>query len=236
MKMYLPTLLTLWSMSSMTNDAHGQGFRVFAGVRTSIVDYDMVPRFIALPNAFANLWDFKPGLGYDFGLSKVVPLKKFELEPEIRYGHNVIKQSIRVVNRSMQTLQGTQSIWTLGNNVVEVAVPIKKRIFLSVCELYVIAGPFCQFRKNESLRNQLGEFTFPLENNRFEYGLNAGLETTGVLSFRLMGQFSKTVFASSMGSYRGSTLSLTTRCNISSLIKHEKAKKAIRVRERDTVL
>lgn len=236
MRIFLSSLLAFLSIISTIDNVAGQNFRVSAGLRTSIVDYNMVPRFFPVPGSLANVWDFKPGLGYEIGLSRMVSLKTFELEPEIRYAHNVLKQPIMIVNQAMQPLPESRNVWTVGNNVIEIAIPVKKQVSPGGYKLYLIAGPFCQFRKNETLHNQLGDFSFPLEKDRFEYGLDAGLETSGILSFRLMGQFSRTVFASAMGPYHGTTLSLSARYDISGHIRHGRAKKAIRGNGRDTVL
>ncbi|GAB4038310.1 hypothetical protein [Spirosoma gilvum] len=189
----------------------------------------MVPQFFPVPGSLANVWDFKPGLGYEIGLSRMVSLKTFELEPGIRYAHNVLKQPIMIVNQALQPLPDSRNVWTVGNKVIEISILFKKQVSPGGCKFYLIAGPFCQFRKNETLHNQLGDFSFPLEKNRFEYGLDAGLETTGILSFRLMGQFSRTVFASTIGSYHGSTFSFTARYNISSFIRRKKVKKVARM-------
>lgn len=204
-------------------ESQAQELRVIAGVRTSIIDWNMKPNFFPVPNSFGMKWDFKAAIGYEFGLSRTYKIGLMQIEPSIRYCKNTLTQEIQLYDQKLE-LVDVFSLKTC-NNVFEIAAPIKLGVNVNRNKLYFLLGGFGQFRRNETVHSILGKNSERvIRGGQFDAGICTGIETQLVRNtyLRIQGQFSRTVYATWNTPLHGYTISSSIRYNIKSMLKKKK--------------
>ncbi len=147
--------------------------------------------------------DFKPVVGYEFGLSKTFPVKCITIEPLVKYGFS--KHSYKKIYYNSQSINLINTSHLFEYRTLNVSVHVKEKILRGKNGLYLLFGPYLEFTSSgyaeteSSFYQGINIYTRYLNNyathfeQRKRFGASIGFSTSVKnINFRLVGQLGKT--------------------------------------------